>query len=154
MTRSTRASGGGVLQILGQHHLILARPSPSGEKASLPVGWTERILLVRTGSGAVTPYWPLHEYLLANAHRSDAWQAKVARALGLYWDFCLSASGSTTPASVSKAEQVLREFGNALLHGTVRDFADPKGLYWVGQPVDVVRRLLGALSEFLTWYAR
>lgn len=136
-----------MFEISGKFHAT-ARVSwrSSLGQPTLPKGWTARLLFLDL-EGQTIVCRPLLDYLIANMHRSDAWQASVVRSLGLYWDY------STALRSLGRAprdpNEAFRCYASALLQGTIDGLADPLGLFWIGQPIVTVRRLLSSLEDFV-----
>ena len=140
--------------ISARDHLVLT--CSVQDEPGMPLGWTARILILRTPDGSSHVYWLLWDYFVAHWPRSDAWQACVARALGLFWDFC-QARIPTLDVSHPihwRNRELLRSFGAALVNGTIRNLDDPLELYWSRLPLDIAKRLVYSIEQFAEWCAR
>ena len=139
--------------ITGRDHAII-KMRVSAPRDVVPSDWTVRLLLLgHPDEGAPTPFWPLYDFMTSRWTRSDAWQSKMARALGLFWDYlCARRRRDPTDAQSSTAlNSLLSGFVTALLQGTVSDSQDVLGLYWFPQPVYEVSRILNAADRFSDW---
>jgi hypothetical protein len=76
-------------------------------------GFTARVLYLRRADGTVEHFLPFTMYQRFYRRRSAAWQDTPARALGLFWDFCIEHA-----ASGLSPYDLFREFAYALLEGT------------------------------------
>ncbi|QQJ96424.1 site-specific integrase [Burkholderia ambifaria] len=123
----------------------------------MPLGWTCRVLVLGTHTGIAQVWWPLVEYFITFASRSDAWQMWAARAFGLLYDYVCLGLEDSQPAEILfdefKLRQVLRGFSRALLYGCSKQ-VDARGiLHWDALPLDSVRRIISAIHEFAKQYA-
>lgn len=75
--------------ITGQSHTVVRIPAQG--TPYVPFGWTVRVLLlVEDSGGEACPFWPLYDCMVAKWAYSDAWQANLARSVGLFWDFLIA----------------------------------------------------------------
>ncbi len=80
----------------------------------------------------------------ANHNKSSAWQMKVARAVGLLYDYYVAA-----PPAPSEERNYLSAFLNALMAGTIAaDGTDPTGLFWRPTSWGAVREYIRDLTAF------
>jgi acyl carrier protein phosphodiesterase len=90
------------------HHVSSVR-----RVVGMPESFTARLLLLRRPDGSVEPYLPFIEYQLTYWRLSRSWQNNAARALGLFWDFCVVHADKGW-----KPQDMLRQFAMTLLEGT------------------------------------
>lgn len=115
----------------------------------MPAHFTVRALLFRKPDGNVETYVPFIEYQKEHQQRSDTWQNEHARAIGLFWDFCVEhAETDLTP------RKLFREFAMVLLEGTLdrESTAATKMLAWSPVPIARCRRLIACIEQFSNWY--
>lgn len=127
------------------HHVTVTR-----RFSDMPKHFTARVLLLRQPDGCVETCIPFAEYLRAHRSYSDTWQCDHARALGLFWDYCVVHSElKWTP------RQLFREFAVVLLEGTLdRDRETvARDLLWPPVPLMRARRLIGCLEQFAKWHS-
>lgn len=78
--------------------------------------------------------------------KSMSWMTKVARSVGLLYDFSVA---NPTPQDVRERREFLSKFVRALISGTIRsDGIDPTGLYWQGMKWGGVSAVLGHVNNF------
>lgn len=120
----------------------------------MPVGWTARVLFLRKSDGAVEPYARLVEYMKAHWRRSNTWQDTLARAMGLFWDFCqvrgdvIVSEASTT--GVHHQNALFRAFAVTLVSGSEAVGSDD-GLHWPRTGVERARQLISSIERFAEW---
>jgi hypothetical protein len=139
--------------ITGRDHVV-SRYLVQSEGGRLPKGWVTRLLILRLPDGQVAPYWPLYDFMAAKWTRSDTWRDEVARAVGLFWDYCQARTPLLSADSSPKARhrELLRGFSQALVNGTIDEGqVDALGLYWFPQPATFARKVISRLELFAVW---
>jgi hypothetical protein len=113
----------------------------------MPEGFSSRVLILQREDGSVGLFLPLISYHRAFPYRSSSWQDTTARALGLFWDFCLQ-----TKEQGFSAADVLRQFALKLRAGTFfTDGSDPTGLYWPSTSQARCQDLIKSIERFADW---
>lgn len=121
--------------VMARHHVTTTIPTPLH-----PGGM--RVVLTEGGE-------PLRSLVAwfqvgRNLHQSIAWQTKVARSVGLLYDWYVA-----VPPAPGAERRYLSDFVQALLTGTVqRDGADPTGLYWRRLSWTQVERVIRDVTAF------
>ncbi|MFM0174117.1 hypothetical protein PQR33_32850 [Paraburkholderia sediminicola] len=142
-----------LLSLSGQSHLV-TRCSVSA-RIRVPFGWTVRLLEVwPLGHPEMArPYWPLFDYLKAHPTLSDQSQRIACRGMGFFWDYSQVACPNLDQdlPIITQHRQLLRDFGVALIDGTITNNTDPLGLFWPSQQPELVARLLTAIEDFANW---
>ena len=120
----------------------------------MPRGWTARALFLRKKSGEIELYGPLVEYMKGHPHRSGTWQNTIARALGLFWDFC-QIRGDMVMAEAEAAgthgqQALFRRFALAMISGSDAEGINDE-LMWSSTGVRRSRELVGAIERFAEW---
>lgn len=112
-----------------------------------------KVLLV-TDQGVM---WTFLEYTCQRKFdtRGPDFQRKVARAVGLFFDFVRAHEecGSLPTDHIGQVD-FLGEFVDALIEGTIRDGQDPLALYWRPQEWGVIKTALRNLNAFGDHYAK
>ncbi|WP_173050921.1 hypothetical protein [Bosea sp. ANAM02] len=126
---------------------------------SMPVsgmrdGWTARVLLLRRPDDSVEIYVPLVEYMCAHPYRSGTWQNDVARAVGLFWDYCQICGHDVMEVAKAGGNQnphyaLLRSFAAMLSNGSD---GEKNGLIWARTGRDRTVRLIRAIENFADWW--
>lgn len=133
------------------HHVTVVR-----RFQDLPASFTARVLLLRQPDGSVEAYLPFLKYQRALRRFSRSWQDNTARALGLFWDFCIvHAQQGWSP------RELFREFAMTLLEGTPlidaepsqTDFRAARTLMWPPTPRTRVLGLIRSIEAFAEWCA-
>ncbi|MBR0841742.1 site-specific integrase [Bradyrhizobium liaoningense] len=126
------------------HHASVVRPFEDMNAA-----FTARVLLLRRPDGTVEPYIPFIKYQRKYRLRSASWQNATARALGLFWDFCVAHRGTGWPPRT-----LLQEFAYALLEGTI-DSKRPasRSLMWPSISRERAKGLIKNIEVFAEWCA-
>lgn len=116
----------------------------------MPDTFSARVLLFRRPDGTVEPYLPFIEYQMNYWRLSRSWQDSAARALGLFWDFCV-----VHVEKAWKPQEMLRQFAMTLLEGTINRDCDPAtaALMWPSVPLERTRGLIKRIEEFAEWCA-
>lgn len=94
--------------------------------------------------------------MVAHWTKSDAWQKRIARGIGLFWDYLQAKLQRQQWHELNARQQrnLLRGFSSTLLAGTLSHEADdPLGLYWPPQPTSAVRDAVSAIDRFALWVA-
>jgi hypothetical protein len=126
------------------HHACVSRPFED-----MDPGFTARILYLRRPDGTVEPYLPFIEYQRRYRLRSPAWQNVPARALGLFWDFCV-----VHRAAGWRPRKLLQEFAYALLEGTIgSERPESRALMWPSVGRERAHGLIGSIELFAEWCA-
>lgn len=118
---------------------------------------TVRVLILRKPDGTTEMFSPLVEYMIAYANRSATWQYNVARALGLFWDYCQQVGPSLVfDRGVDPVRLIFRRFAYHLLNGTRKDghCIDATGLYWPKMTLDRATLLSRQIERFAQWCVR
>lgn len=124
------------------HHASVVRPFED-----MSAAFTARVLYLRRPDGTVEPYLPFIEYQRKFKLRSPAWQNATARALGLFWDFCVAHRDMGW-----SARTLLQEFAYALLEGTM-DSKRPvsRSLMWPSVGRARAQGLVNSIEMFADW---
>lgn len=126
------------------HHACVSRPFEDMNPA-----FTARILYLRRPDGTVEPYLPFIEYQRKFKLRSSAWQNTPARALGLFWDFCVSHRDTDWAP-----RKLLQEFAYALLEGTIdSERQASRSLMWPSVGRERTHGLISSIELFAEWCA-
>jgi hypothetical protein len=131
------------------HHATMAMPV-----RGMPHGWTARVLFLRRQDGSIEPYARLVEYMKAYWRRSSTWQNTIARALGLFWDYCQISGpmvmAEAEAAGVHPQTALFRGFATTLVTGSdAVDVVDD--LHWPRTGVRRAQDLISAIERFAEW---
>jgi hypothetical protein len=118
-----------------------------------PPGWTARVLLLHRSDGTIEPYFHLIKYMREHSRKSPTWQDKVARALGLLWDFSQTQGVKiATEQPIDFQRTLFRRFAEALEQGTIICGGhDETGLFWPKMSWQRVRELTNSIETFAAW---
>ena len=121
--------------------------------AGMPHGWTARVVVLRKHDESVEIYTPLVEYMCAHRYRSATWQNDVARAVGLFWDFCQLCGHEIMEAAKAGGTQnphraLLRSFAATLSNGSD---VERNGLIWARTGRERIVTLISAIETFAEW---
>lgn len=132
---------------VAKHHLVVIQKITGVADMRVPALYirvNEQTMLVNS----------LVDYFMAFSTRSLNWKRKVARALGLFYDFCISYN-HTYPSlkTFNFHKRLIRSFGLALHKGTIsiEDHGDKLNLYWPPSSIESTMSLLSALQNFIVW---
>jgi hypothetical protein len=113
----------------------------------LHASFTARVLILRRSDGTIEPYLPLIRYPRVYRLRSRSWQDNAARALGLFWDFCVAHADQGWPP-----RDLFRNFAYALLEGTLGSpCAATRSLMWPAVSRDRAEGLIKSIEAFAEW---
>jgi hypothetical protein len=113
----------------------------------LHASFTARFLILRRPDGTVEPYLALIRYQRAYRRRSRSWQDNAARALGLFWDFCVAHADQGW-----SARDLFRNFSYALLEGTLDSpCVATRSLMWPSISRERARGLVKSIEGFAEW---
>lgn len=132
---------------VSQHHAIFLQRMKDAAGVTIPA------LYFSSNKGPVLAD-ALVDYFLAHPNRSITWNRNTARALGLFWDYCVATNGQSSVWGTGNVHRrVFRKFSLSLLRGTIdpTSHLDNTGLYWPPSSFNVAKRLTAALTEFIAW---
>jgi hypothetical protein len=126
------------------HHASVVRPFEDIDHA-----FTARLLLLRRPDGSVEPYLPFLHYQRKYRLRSRTWQDVTARALGLFWDFCVAHREMGW-----KPRLLLQEFAYTLLEGTINSKRPAaRSLMWPAMSRERAQGLIHRIELFAEYCA-
>lgn len=130
-----------------KYHVVLIQPISGVVNLKVPA------LYLKAGSETVLVK-SLIEYFLMNPNQSMSWMRTVARALGLFYDYCQAYSEIHSAAhGFNFKSRLLRDFGLALHRGTLDSHsqADVLKLFWPPSSIRNAKTLLASLQNFTEW---
>lgn len=132
-----------ISQNISRHHLVTLNLLHGSTQDSVPVMW-----LFKGDNDAPEVFLPLLRYFLHNRDMSGDWMRKSARAVGLFYDFCVATP--SVPGRTRSAREAKADFIKALRSGTIPadGSPDPSGLYWIPSPTNLIKTHLSHLDRF------
>jgi len=130
-----------------QHHALFLQKQRNDLGSKIPVLYLEK-------DGHVRPVTTLIEYFSAFPFKGDTWKKNTARALGLFWDYCIATRDDKSTWEANNPHRAaFRAFAMALITGTISidNQSDPTGLYWPPTSQRATRNLISALERFIEW---
>lgn len=130
-----------------QHHALFLQKQRNDLETKIPVLYLEK-------DGHIRPVTSLIEYFNSFPFKGDTWKKNTARALGLFWDYCIATSDDKSIWEATNPHRAaFRAFAMDLITGTVsiNSQSDPTGLYWPPTSQRATRNLISALESFVEW---
>lgn len=95
----------------------------------------------------------LVDYFMAHPFKSGTWKRTIARAVGLFYDFQVSAKQANLIQGNSPHLTLFRQFATALVLGTIDHSTsiDSLKLYWAPMNFAGAKRISSSLRSFVTW---
>jgi integrase len=110
----------------------------SGVKPILPVILTDNGVLV-----------DFAHYILIHRWKSSSWQTASSFSIQLLLEYMEATDGLyETP------HNMLRAFAEALFAGTVDNYCDPSGLWWMPRSRFEANKIIGHITQFTDWLAK
>lgn len=132
----------------GRHHIVVVQRIKGLHEITIPA------LYLSVGERPAL-FDSLIEYFVARSSKSLSWMRNVSRGVGLMFDYAteykrLHPGFSITPKS---NRELIRRFALAHLKGTIdtRTGEDPLMLFWPPSSVDVTKKYLTAVTDFIIW---
>ena len=131
---------------VGKHHAIFIQKIAYTNGLSVPV-------LYLQSSDGIKPMSSLVEFFLAHPTKSITWMRTYARAIGLFWDYCMATKDLGFWSDENVHRKVFRHFALALCRGTVEleSHEDVTQLYWPPSSLNTSKRLISAIKDFTYW---
>ncbi|MFG6580391.1 tyrosine-type recombinase/integrase [Sulfitobacter sp. 1A13191] len=132
-----------LLQKSGRHHVVLIHHIRNQDEAVVPVLW-----LIEAGRPRI--FLPLIDYFIDQERRGLNWKRQAARAVGLFYDFCLSFKFDDTNSILNPHSVTIKAFVKSLQTGTIpRKGIDESGLFWAPASANVVCETVRHLDQFI-----
>ncbi|XOV81266.1 MAG: gamma-mobile-trio recombinase GmtY [Aestuariibacter sp.] len=132
---------------VAKHHVVVIQNIAGSTELKIPA------LYIKVGDQTVLVH-SLVDYFLAYPTRSLNWKRKVSRALGLFYDFCISYNlVRQSSQTFNFHKRLIRKFALSLYKGTidVEDHRDKLNLYWPPASMISTKSILSALQTFIDW---
>jgi integrase len=129
-----------------QHHIVVIQKVEHFSSLTMPVLYlSTEVGVVRMDS--------LIDYFMAYPFKSLMWKRSVARAVGLFYDFQVSAKKHKLIQGNSPHLTLFRQFATALVLGTIDHSTaiDSLNLYWAPMKSAGAKRVSSRLRSFVAW---
>ncbi|ALO40799.1 gamma-mobile-trio recombinase GmtY [Pseudoalteromonas phenolica] len=132
---------------VAKHHVVVIQQITGITDLKIPA------LYIKVGDQTMLVH-SLVDYFMAYPTRSLNWKRKVSRALGLFYDFCISYNlVYRSSKTFNFHKRLIRKFALALHKGTidVDEHNDKLSLYWPPASMESTKSILSALQTFIDW---
>lgn len=132
---------------IAKHHVVVIQQVRGSTDLKIPA------LYIKVGN-QLKLVNSLVDYFLFFPTRSLNWKRKVSRALGLFYDFCISYNRAYHSKKIFNFHKILiRRFALALLKGTIDidDHEDKLKLYWPPTSLKNTKSILSTIKAYIEW---
>jgi len=134
-------------EMTGRHHMVLIHSVQNPLRTEMPILW----LFIE---GQPQVFQPLVDYLQSHQSKSLLWKRRVARSVGLFFDFSKSFAFDEITSARNRHSSTLQAFIQALQIGTIpQDGIDESGLFWAPMSANMVAETARHPDGFVAFMA-